>query len=223
MAKKNDDFDLKNLPIEAQDPEIRPEDFVVSGENKVIHEQKLQTRPTTFLKDSIHRFAKNKSSVVAAIILGLLLVLSIVIPIADRSDVANAHPEAVYLEPKLFNAGTGFWDGTKDYKNIAVDISADPAGDDKEANWWPNPSRFEKNAVTKKVFTPESYTNQISAYGKEGYINFAARLYFRKPAPAHMDPGRAARRHACQPDAAVYPLQQCVQSRAGPPDYGKRV
>lgn len=172
MAKKNDDFDLKNLPIEAQDPEIRPEDFVVSSENKVIHEQKLQTRPTTFLKDSIHRFAKNKSSVVAAIILGLLLVLSIVIPIADRSDVANAHPEAVYLEPKLFNAGTGFWDGTKDYKNIAVDISADPAGDDKEANWWPNPSRFEKNAVTKKVFTPESYTNQISAYGKEGYINF---------------------------------------------------
>ena len=172
MAKKDNDFDLKNLPIEAQDPEIKPEDFVIDNKNKVIHEQKLQTKPTTFFKDSLRRFAKNKSSVVASIILGMLLLLAIVVPIADRSDVANSHPEAVYLEPKLFNAGTGFWDGTKNYENIAVDISADPEGIDKEANWWPNPERFEKNAISKKVFTPETYTNQLSAYGKEGYVQF---------------------------------------------------
>ena len=170
MAKKDKDFDLTNLPIEAQDPEIRPEDFVISDENKVIHEQKLQTKPTTFLRDSIRRFAKNKSSVVAAVILGALLLLSIIVPLADQSDVANSHPETVYLEPKLFPSGTGFWDGTMNYENIAVDTSSDPEGTDKDANWWPNPDRFEKSAVTKKVFTDETYTNQLSGYGKQGYV-----------------------------------------------------
>lgn len=170
MAKKKEDFDITKLPIEAQDPEIKAEDFVISDENKVVHEQKLQTKPTTFLRDSLKRFSKNKSSVVASIILGLLLLLSVVVPLADQSDVSVSHPEAVYLEPKLFNAGTGFWDGTKNFENIAVDISPDPEGIDKEANWWPNPERFERNAITKKVFTPETYTNQLSGYGKQGYL-----------------------------------------------------
>jgi len=173
MATKkthNEDFELTNLPIEAQDPEIRKEDFVLTQQNKKVHDQKFQTRPTTFLKDSLKRFSKNKSSVVATGILGALLLLAIVVPIADRNDVSKSHPEIIYLEPKLFNAGTGFWDGTKSWSNIPVDVGEDPTGENKEENWWPNPERFTKSAVTKKKFSDLTYTSEASSYGRDGFI-----------------------------------------------------
>lgn len=167
---RNEDFDLTNLPIETQDPEIKKEDFVLTQQNTKVHDQKFQTRPTTFLKDSLKRFSKNKSSVVATGILGALLLLAIIVPIADRNDVSVSHPEMIYLEPKLFNAGTGFWDGTKSWTNIPVDNSADPEGANKEANWWPNPERFVKSAVTKKKFSDLTYTTQPSTYGSHGFM-----------------------------------------------------
>ena len=172
MAKKIDDkdFELTNLPIEAQDPEIKKEDFTLVDNQNRSHEQKFQTKPTTFLKDSLKRFSKNKSSVVAAYILGGLLLLSVLVPIIDRNDTSVTHPEIVYLEPKLFPSGTGFWDGTKKYDSIPVDISKDPEGVNKEENWWPNPDVFVPNAVSKKSFSDLNYTNSATKYGKEGYI-----------------------------------------------------
>ena len=173
MDKKklhDSDFDLTSLPVEAQDPEIKAEDFVLESNENKSFEQKFQTKPTTFLKDSLRRFSKNKSSVVAAYILGGLLLLSIFIPIIDRNDTSVAHPEITYLRPKLFNAGTGFWDGTKKFADIPVDFSNDPEGNDKEANWWPNPDVFVPNAVSKKSFSDLTYTNNATKYGKNGYI-----------------------------------------------------
>ena len=107
------DFDLTNLPKEAQDSEIEADDFKLVNIDKKVHEQKFETKPTTFFKDSLKRFAKNKSSVVAAGILGFLLLCSIIIPFVDQADITTSHTEIHYLEPKLFNAGTGWWDGTK--------------------------------------------------------------------------------------------------------------
>lgn len=174
MAKldnKNNDFELANLPLEAQDPEIKKEDFKLVDNKNRSHEEKFNTKPTTFLKDSLKRFRKNKSSVVAAYILGALLLLSVIVPIVDRNDTSVAHPEITYLRPKLFNAGTGFWDGTKKYSDIPVDISKDPQGLNKEENWWPNPESFAPNAVSKKEFSDLTYTNNATTYGSEGYIS----------------------------------------------------
>lgn len=170
VNEKDNDFELKNLPLEAQDKDIQKDDFVLVDNKNRSHEQRLQTKPTTFFKDSLRRFSKNKSSVVAGVILGLLLLLSIVIPIVDTSDVSVAHPDETYLEPKLFNAGTGFWDGTKGYSNIIVDTSLDPDGKDKENNWWPNPETFVQSAITNKKFSENEYTSQLSKYGKSGYV-----------------------------------------------------
>ena len=50
-----------------------PDDFNPVQENKQISDTKLATKPTTFLKDAFRRFCKNKSSVVAAIILAILV------------------------------------------------------------------------------------------------------------------------------------------------------
>lgn len=137
MAKKNNDFDLVNLPIEAQDPSISAEDFVPTSADKQIHEQHFQTKPTTFFIDSMKRFAKNKSSVVAAVILGLLLILAFVVP-AVESDVDKSMTSyATYLEPKLFDSGTGWWDGTKK----CVDIALDPV------SGLPDPTVYKENAI----------------------------------------------------------------------------
>lgn len=170
---KKDEFDLKNLPVECQDTEISQDDFKFVDNANRSHEQKFQTKPTTFFKDSIKRFAKNKSSVVASVLLGLLLILSVIVPIIDKNDIVQPHPEMTYLEPKLFESGTGFWDGTKSWKQIPVDTGVNGFNEEnKNDNWWPNPDRFHKNAISKKHFSDVTFTSGESKYGKEGYIQF---------------------------------------------------
>ena len=172
MAKK-DDFELNNLPIECRDESISKDDFKLVDSEKRVHEQKFETKPTTFFKDCVRRFKKNKSSVVAAYILGTLLVLSVLIPVVDRHDIKKTHSESIFLQPKLFNAGTGFWDGTKKWKNIPVDTGVNGFEEtDKQEKWWPNPKQFKQKAVTKKTFSDIEYTDAISDYGKEGYVKF---------------------------------------------------
>ena len=162
-----------------EEEEINDSDFELTEVDSTVHEQKFQTKPTTFFKDSIKRFGKNKSSVVAAYILGTLLLLSVVIPVVDTSNLKEPKPEETYLAPKLFKAGTGWWDGTLQYKNIAVDISEKPDAKtdaEKQEYWWPSSKKFpQRSAISKKKFTEEQYTNDIStlgSFGKEGYVHF---------------------------------------------------
>ena len=175
MKKKEDEFELlNNLPIEARDPEISKDDFKLVTTDETIHEQKFQTKPTTFFKDCLRRFRKNKSSVVAAVILGLLLILAIVIPAVSPYDVSAdaANTGFEYLEPKLFEAGTGFWDGTRTYKGYSVDVSANPdakTDEEKQKDWWPNDS-FIRNAISKKKFSDLQYTDSVSDFGKGGFV-----------------------------------------------------
>ena len=157
----NDDFDLVNLPEEARDPEIKQEDFTLQQVDGSIHEQKFQTKPTTFLKDSLKRFRKNKSSVVAAYILGALVLLSIFVPIFDKNDVSTAsHGAYANLQPKLFDSGTGWWDGTKHVTNCPVD----------GVTHMPDEESYLPGGVTNLVVEGEKYTNDANKFGKEGYV-----------------------------------------------------
>ncbi|MBO4703298.1 MAG: ABC transporter permease [Bacilli bacterium] len=178
------DFELLDNTPETEevvdnDVEITADDFTLTQVDETVHEQKFQTKPTTFLKDSLKRFRKNKSSVVATYILGGLLLMSVLVPLFDTSDTKNPHPSEIYLAPKLFDAGTGWWDGTVTYDKIAVDISEMPhasTDEEKQEHWWPSSVRFpQRSAISKKVFTDEQYTNDISnlgTFGKEGYVQF---------------------------------------------------
>ena len=176
MKKKDYQKYLKSLPKEAQDPEIIQNDFVLVQSDKKVHDQKFNTKPTTFFKDSVRRFRKNKSSVVAAFILGFLLLLSIVIPAVSPYDVSRnaANKDFEYLEPKLFDAGTGFWDGTRKYTNYAVDITAKPDAteEEKQLYWWPN-TKFVKEAISKKTFSDEQYINAVADFSKSGFVQFS--------------------------------------------------
>ena len=155
------DEDVKKK-IEVNDYEITVEDFKFVNEGKVIHDEKFATKPTTFFKDALKRFRKNKSSVVGAFILGFLLLLAIFVPMISSNEIDSPIVKEAYLAPKLFKSGTGFWDGTRKVKNVIYD---------KESEC---PADYYKPAVTKlKVDSEPTFINQKSKYCENGYINFS--------------------------------------------------
>ena len=97
--------DIYNLPKEK---------FVLVNENKKLHDKELVTKPIGFFKDAMHRFAKNKGSIVAAIVIGVLIVFSIIAPIISPYTVAYNDVNYAYCLPKLFNSEKiDFLDGAK--------------------------------------------------------------------------------------------------------------
>ena len=71
------------------DKEIRfnPDSFKLVQSNIRITDKKLETKPTTFFKDAFRRFCKNKSSIVAAFILAILILLTIFVPVLSPSNI----------------------------------------------------------------------------------------------------------------------------------------
>jgi ABC-type dipeptide/oligopeptide/nickel transport systems, permease components len=101
-----------------QEFSLTSEDFKLVQSDVSIHDAKLETKPTTFIKDAFKRFCKNKSSIVAAFIILFIVLLSIFVPIFNTHDIEETHPSETLIVPKLFKAGTGFWDGTKEFKGL---------------------------------------------------------------------------------------------------------
>ncbi len=147
--------------------EIRPEDFVLTQADKKLHDVKLDTKPTTFAKDALRRFAKNKSSVVAAFLIGTLLFLAIVVPILSPYDVSTVHPAERLLLPKLFEPVDGqwdtFWNGTKIISGVAYDTVNDlPVGD------------YNANAIIALEIYDKEYMNKANTNAEGGIFLFAA-------------------------------------------------
>ena len=120
--------------INGNEFEIEANDFDFVQKDKKIFDKKFDTKPTTFAKDAFKRFCKNRSSVVGAIIIGILMLLAIIVPIFNTHDTGSARPEERFLGPKLFNFGgngsSTFWTGTKHYENIVYDANNKTIGGD---------------------------------------------------------------------------------------------
>ena len=140
---------------------IQEEDFQLVQHNQVIYDEKFKTKPTTYLKDAFRRFCKNKSSVVAAIIIGILMLLSFTVPVLSPHDLDSPKMDQDLLPSKLFDPGTGFWDGTKKYENIIYDpATGGPAG-------------FKANAVVMdSVVSVDEYLDDFSPYAHGGTYIF---------------------------------------------------
>ncbi len=150
---------MNNNSINNDNSNLKKEDFEFIQIDKRIHDTKFETKPTTFAKDAFKRFTKNKSSVVGAIIIGFLLLCSFIVPLVSPYDIKSVHADQSLLVPKLFNAGTGFWDGTKKYSNIAYDGSTDA------------PIGFKKEAVISSTIDEITYIDQPYLYAEGGYLN----------------------------------------------------
>jgi len=144
--------------FDAQGNEVKlsSADFEFCQVDKKIHDTKFETKATTFAKDAFKRFCKNKSSVVGAFIIGFLVLLSVFVPVFNKHDIEKPNIAQRFLEPKLFETGTGFWDGTKEVKNIPYNPNTDaPAG-------------YAKNAVVEVIATREVLANNYSEYAHGG-------------------------------------------------------
>ena len=100
--------------------ELNDADFAFVQSDSKIHDLKFHDKATTFFKDAMKRFVKSKAAFVGGIIVGLLILLSFIIPVCTPdTGVYNVQVDGggntveALLTPKLFPAGTGFWDGTK--------------------------------------------------------------------------------------------------------------
>ena len=103
-------------------------DFALSQYDIKLSDEKMKSKPTTFFKDALRRFSKNKSSVAGAIILGTIALMAVFVPIIDTNSLDITQPfmaKQAKLQPKLFAPGTGFWDGTTQYKNNPIQVNWD--------------------------------------------------------------------------------------------------
>lgn len=162
---------MTNNNIDLTKYNIKENSFRFVQENGRLSDTKLKTKTTTFAKDAFRRFCKNKSSVVGAIILGILILLSLFVPIISPYDVDRVSASEAFLTPKLFEAGTGFWDGTKKYeKTVALDGTINGVLYDFVNE---TPAGFNKSAVYNCVVDEEpTLINKANEYGSGGYVMF---------------------------------------------------
>ncbi|MFA6820429.1 MAG: ABC transporter permease [Bacteroidaceae bacterium] len=159
---KKSEFTYENDRHVAQTIDIEDSDFKFVQKDSNIKDTLLKTKPTTFFKDAFKRFRKNKSSVAGGIILGILLILAFLLPITLPSDITEVYPSETKLRPKLFEAGTGFWDGTETVENISYDTE----------KGLPDPTSYDSRGVSNVVTSKEGdyYTDAVNTYAYGGYM-----------------------------------------------------
>ncbi len=155
--------------MEKRNIEFKPNDFELVNATAKIFDTKLDTKPTTFMKDAIRRFCKNKSSVAAALILGILILMSIFVPILSPHDIDTVKTPEKFLEPKLFEAGTGFWDGTREKQHIVYDtVNEVPALSEKYSV-----DNLKASLVSLTVNPEPELVDNANPYGQGGFIVLA--------------------------------------------------
>jgi ABC-type dipeptide/oligopeptide/nickel transport system permease subunit len=156
----------KNPNIETANDGIEASDFRFVQKDKAIHDVKFQTKPTTFLKDAITRFVKNKSSVVAGIILSVIVLMAIFVPILDTSDIESSKKPEALLSPRWYGfENASILNGTRKYSGVVVDTITDPEN--------PTPAGYKSEAV-RSMSTYEDYISSPSQYGWGGMVALRA-------------------------------------------------
>lgn len=93
--------------------------FEFAQKDEKITDTKMTTKRIGYFKDAFLRFCRNKSSIVAACIIILLILFAIIVPITSNTTYTktlndNNKDKYSKLLPKIgLFEGTGFWDGTK--------------------------------------------------------------------------------------------------------------
>ena len=146
--------------------ELSDADFAFVQKDSNIHDLKFHNKATTFFKDAMLRFVKSKAALVGGIIVGLLMLLSFIIPVCTpdigvynvQVDGGGDTSEAL-LTPKLFPAGTGFWDGTVVRSDVVYD---------RENN---KPVGYRDGTYLNLETYERVQDNVTSEYGSGGYVN----------------------------------------------------
>ena len=100
------------MPDPSQFPDIPKEKFTFAQKDQKLHDKKLETKPIGYFMDAWLRFKKDRSAVVAFVLIIMLVVFAVVVPFVSHYDVSfrSGYYKTVLPKSHLF-AGTGFWDG----------------------------------------------------------------------------------------------------------------
>ena len=90
---------MKSNFAEEKSVQFKDDDFQLIQADKRIMDSKLDTKPTTFFRDAVRRFCKNKSSVAAAIILAILIALAILVPLLSPHNITTVSTTEGFLAP----------------------------------------------------------------------------------------------------------------------------
>ena len=149
--------------------QFRDDDFQLIQEDIRITDTKLETKPTTFFRDALRRFCRNKSSVAGFFILAILILLAIFVPVLSPHNIDLVSSSERFLAPKLFKAGTGFWDGTRTKTHIVYDpVNEVPALSDKYSA-----ASIKQSLISLTVEDTPAYIDTANPYGTGGVIVFA--------------------------------------------------
>ena len=117
-------------------PEIAPEKFRFAQLGDQITDKKLDTKPIGYFRDAWMRFRRNKASVVAAVIIGILLIFAIIGPMVSPYDVSYNDKYMIQKLPKCEAFAWAGWDGCSTmtlsasdywyYRAIGVETGMDP-------------------------------------------------------------------------------------------------
>lgn len=100
--------------MKAQDYQISAEKFVFHKTEGNLHDTKLETKPVTYFRDALNRFARNKASILAFAIIVLLVLFAVVAPMLSPYTVAYEDAYYAFAMPKfqlMTDLGIHFWDG----------------------------------------------------------------------------------------------------------------
>lgn len=103
---------------------IPKEKFQFAKKEGFGHDEKLSTKPRSYMRDAFSRFCKNKGSVVAAVIILFMLLFAIIVPFCTPYTVAYEDTLFAYALPKnpMFEK-TSFWDGCSKKEQGAADFN----------------------------------------------------------------------------------------------------
>lgn len=146
---------------------IPKEAFEFAPVGEKIYDKKLETKPIGYFKDAWIRFCKNKSSVVAAIIILILVLFAIIVPIFSPYTVEHRDGYYKTVLPKAeLLAPLGIWDGTYTksdtragylyYNSIGVESGRNAVIGEAKVN--------------KDSDGNEYYTFKVDSYNTVGYV-----------------------------------------------------
>ena len=155
-------------------PNIPAEKFRFVGDEGRLHDQKFETKQISYFRDAFNRFCRNKSSVIAAIIIIFLILYSIFIPVFCLNNYSSRLTDTTYLQytkllPKwnlIANMNLGFWDGCSEQSLgeanfLAVKAIGEETGFDV--------IKGEPTVTTDEKGKP-LYTSRIDSYISNGFV-----------------------------------------------------
>ncbi len=100
--------------MRAEEYQISSEKFVLHSKEGQLHDEKLETKPVSYFRDAMHRFARNRASIAAAVIIGILFLFALLGPIITPYKVSDEDINYAYVLPRnelFYRMGIHFWDG----------------------------------------------------------------------------------------------------------------